>query len=177
MKRLSFLLLDANVVIHLFKCGLWEQLVVACDLHLARTVVQEAHFYEDDQGQRHDFDLGPYERAGSITVFEVPLSDVTKFRSSFDAGYFEKLDAGEAESLARLLGGPEDMRICSADAIVFRVLGNLDKREQGLSLEEVLKQVGLSRTLPWPLTKRFRERWTKQGFEEQLHGLGSKQRS
>jgi hypothetical protein len=59
-KRLSFLLLDANVVIYLFKLGIWDKLVAACDLHLARTVVQESHFYEDDHGQRHDFDLTPY---------------------------------------------------------------------------------------------------------------------
>jgi hypothetical protein len=36
MKRLSFLLLDANVVIALFKLGIWEKVVAVCDLHRAR---------------------------------------------------------------------------------------------------------------------------------------------
>jgi hypothetical protein len=39
MKRLSFLLLDANIVIHLFKLGIWERLIELCDIHLARTVM------------------------------------------------------------------------------------------------------------------------------------------
>ena len=43
-KRLSFLLLDANVIIRLFKLGLWNQVVAQCDLHLARSVMGEAHF-------------------------------------------------------------------------------------------------------------------------------------
>src|SRR5262245_36869980 len=102
-KRLSFLLLDANVVIHLFKLGIWERLIAECDIHLARTVVGEAHFYVDDEGQRHDFDLTIYEANGSVTVFDVPLADVQAFRKSFDPTYFERLDDGEAESLAHLV--------------------------------------------------------------------------
>jgi hypothetical protein len=42
MERLSFLLLDANVVIHLFASGIWERLVESCDIYLARTVRDEA---------------------------------------------------------------------------------------------------------------------------------------
>jgi hypothetical protein len=84
MKRWSFLLLDANVVIVLFKLGIWDRLVAACDLHVSETVIGEAHFFEDDTGQRHDFDLGGYVTKGSIKSFNVPPADVKAFIDSFD---------------------------------------------------------------------------------------------
>lgn len=170
MKRLRFLLLDANVVIYLFEHRLWERLVDTCDIHLARTVIEEAHFYEDDDGVRHDFDVKEWKK--DITIFDVPLSDVEAFCNRFDASYMEKLDPGEAESLAWLVSSTEDTRICSSDAIVFRVLGNLDRSEQGLSLEEVLRAAGLGRPLSWQFGKKFRDKWTAEGVKESLYGSG-----
>jgi hypothetical protein len=106
-------------------------------------------------------------------VFDVPLADIRTFRDRFDPTYLERLDPGETESLAYLLKANAEIRICSADKIVYRVLGNLDRSEQGLSLEEVLRTVGLARPLPQQFTKTFRERWTAKGVEESLHGTGS----
>jgi len=125
MKRWSFLLLDANIIIALFKQGLWDRVVAECDLYISETVVGEAHFFEDDKGARHDFDLGPHIANGSIKEFSVPAADVKTFVDTFGLDYIEKLDAGEAESLAYLEHASDDHPICSADAIVFRVLGNL----------------------------------------------------
>ena len=174
MKRLSFLLLDANVVIYLFKLKIWDRLIEQCDIQLARTVMGESHFYLDDRDHRVDFDLGPYEQARTITVFDVPIAGIQAFRDDFDPTYLERLDPGETESLAYLLRADPETRICSADKIVFRVLGNLDRSEQGLSLEEVLRAVGLGRPLPHQFTKTFRETWTAKGVEERLHGTGSR---
>lgn len=172
MKRLSFLLLDANVVIALFKLGIWEKVVAACDLHLAETVVHESHFYEDDAGARHDFDLSPFIADGRIRQFAVQVDAVKRFVDGFGADYMEKLDAGEAESLAHLEKASDEHRICSADAIVFRVLGNLDRGDQGVSLQEVLEKLGLGRKLPTQFTKTMRDRWTAQGVAERLQGRG-----
>jgi len=173
MKKFRLLLLDANVVIELFKRGVWDRLVEACDIHLASTVVSaEAHFYEDDEGVRHDFDLEPYRRDGKVTVFDIAPSELTTFRATFDPTYFEKLDPGETESLAYLVNSKEECLICSADRIVYRVLGNLNRGEQGVSLEEILQKTGLARPLPRQFTRAFREEWTKKGFQEKLGGTG-----
>ena len=105
MKKFSLLLLDANVVIHLFKVGIWEAVIAQCDVYLSRTVAeQEAHFYETDEGERHDFDLAPYVSDSRITIFDVGTSDLRAFKDGFGPAYFEKLDPGEAESLAFLIG-------------------------------------------------------------------------
>jgi len=171
----SCLLLDANIVIYLFKCGAWQPLVARTKLQLARTVVAEARFYLDDSGARVEIDLDSYVKSGAIEIVDVALAELREFFALFEPSYAEKLDAGEAESLAYLLAAPLEMRICSADAIVFRVLGNLDRGEQGASLEEVLKDAGLARKLPTQFGRKFRMDYNARGVAERLQGRGGKQ--
>jgi hypothetical protein len=99
MKKLRLLLLDANIIIKLFHLGIWDQVVDQCDVQLARTVVEEAHFFKDEYGDRQDFDLKPYDKDGKITVFDITPPELTDFRSNFDSTYLEKLDLGEAACL------------------------------------------------------------------------------
>ena len=175
MKKFKLLLLDANVVIILFKLGIWENAIELCDIHLSRTIAEvEAHFYLDDAGERQDFDVMAYARAGKISVFDIAPSELDTFRAQFDPVYFEKLDPGETESLAYLLKQGDDCRICSADKIVYRILGNIRRGNAGVSLEEVLHQTGLGRKLDWQFSKAFREQATQQGFNEGMRGQGLK---
>jgi len=174
-KRFKLFLLDANVVIELFRQGIWDTVVEKCDVYLSRTVAEiEAHFYETDDGRRHDFDLMPYIRENNITVFEIPPSRLKKFYSEFNIEYLEKLDPGESESLAYLMEQKEAYRICSADKIVYRVLGNLCASEKGISLEEILDQIGLTRRLIYQFSKAYRIKWSNKGFEEGIRGIGLK---
>jgi len=175
MKKFRLLLLDANVVIELFRQGIWDRVIESCDVHLSRTVAEEeAHFFVDAQGDRQDFDLGPYARDVRITVFDVAATEVAGFCAGFDPSYMESLDPGEAESLAFLFRSTDACLISSADKIVYRVLGNLDKGDQGVSLEEVLQQVGLGRPLPRAFTKAYRQQWTQRGSQERIQGSGWK---
>lgn len=175
MTTLRLLLLDANVVIELFRLGVWERVIGRCQISLARTIVEvEAHFYVNAANGRVDFDLRPFAAKGQITVFDVMPSKVQALLTSFDPTYVEKLDPGEVESLCHLLDAPEVLTISSADKIVYRVLGNLDRGEQGISLEEILQSIGLGRSLQYQFTKAFRERWTQKGFEERLYSRGRK---
>ncbi len=81
MKRLSLLLLDANVVIYLFELGIWGKVVSLCDIHLACTVIDEARFYEDDDGVQHPFDLSGYVDSGAVAAFDVLPSQMEAVRS------------------------------------------------------------------------------------------------
>ncbi len=175
MKKFNLLLLDSSVVIHLFRLGIWENVIKQCDIHLAETVVDEARFYLDDEGLRHDFDLPSYATSGAISVFHVMPSDLDVFRTQFDRTYLERLHAGETESLAYLLVQPaRKCVICSADKIVYRVLGAIRLSDRGISLEEVLQGVGLGRALPHYFGKSYRERWTTRGFQNGIQGIGAK---
>lgn len=172
MKKFSLLLLDANVVIEIFRQGLWDQVAARCDIRLSRTVLDESQFYDDDQGERHYIDLASHISAERITIFDLTPSQLRGFLAQFSPVYLEKLDPGEAESLAYLLDQPDDCMICSADKIVYRVLGCLSRSEQGVALEEVLGQLGLSRKLEREFTRAYKDQWTSKGFQEGLTRLG-----
>lgn len=174
MSKLKLLILDANVVIHLHEFGIWAHLLAVCDVHLPGTVVGESNFYEVD-GQRHDIDISDDIKEGRVRVFHTELATIKAFRDQFDPIYVGGLDEGETEALAYLFDSNETFLISSGDAIVYRVLGRLNRSDQGLSLEEVLKQVGLQRgSLPWSCTKKFREQYTKEGEVHAIQGAGLK---
>jgi hypothetical protein len=173
MKKLKLLLLDANVVIELFEQQLWEKVVSACEVILARTVVHEARYF-DDGNESKPIDLTSDIQGNRVGVVDVAASDMKCFYDQFDPVYMEKMDAGEAESLAWLLSGSLDGQICSADKIVFRVLGHMDRRDQGISLEEILQTIGFGRAVPRRFTKAFREEWTNRGWQEKMQGIGLK---
>lgn len=113
-----------------------------------------------------------------MRVFEVSLRDIARFQDRFDTVYAGALDPGESEALAYLAQSSEPFSISSGDAIVYRDLGRLGLGDQGLSLEEVLREVGLGRSqLPWACQKKFREKYTKEGEIDATQGKGLKRSS
>lgn len=176
MPKLKLLILDANVVIYLHEHELWQAVLERCEVHLSGIVIDdEVRFYP---GTEYDevIDLSPDVDAGRIQRFDVPVSEVKVFRDQFDPVYRGDLDPGEEESLAHMLHAAKDFLISSGDAIVYRILGNVNRGDAGISLEEVLQKVGLSRgNLPWQYTKAFQERYTRVGQQEAIQGLGRKQ--
>ncbi len=175
MKKSRFLLLDANVVIKLSELGIWKQIIERCEILLAETVVeQEAEFFFDEDGEQHAIDLSEDIRSHRVSMVKVDVRALRTFLDRFDPVYADALDPGELESLAYLFDSDDPCTVCSSDAIVFRVLGRLSRSERGLSLEEVLGAVGLGRELPYQFSRKFRERWTKQGQQEMIQGIGLK---
>jgi len=168
--------LDANIVIQLFQLGLWDEVVERCELILSETVVGEADFFVDSRGVEHAIDLRPDADAGRIRVIALTLAEITAFRSQFDPLYVQKLDDGETESLAYCLREGDPHRLCSSDAIVFKVLAVLDRSEQGVSIEEVLQAVGLARPLSRQFTKSFRDDNRSRGLQDRLAGIGLRRR-
>jgi len=174
MSKLKLLILDANVVIHLHEFGIWAKLIAVCDVHLPGTVVGEADFYEAG-GQRQYIDLSDDVKQGRVRVFDVELAKIKAFRDQFDLRYVDGLDDGETEALAYLCESKQTFLISSGDAIVYRVLGRLNRSDQGISLEEILKQVGLQRSqLPWSCSKQLREKYTSEGAMDLIQGTGMK---
>jgi hypothetical protein len=174
MKKFRLLLLDTNVILELIDMGIWEAVVAACDVHVARTVVDEAQFVKDEDGFPVSVDLVDDEIKGRITVFEVEGKRLAAFKSEFKPSYFEKLDAGELESLTHLFGSSGHHLIVSSDKVVFRVLGCCGRGDQGQSLEEVLDAIGMGRPLRRQFSREYREEWTNRGFQEYLTGQALK---
>ena len=153
-------MLDAGPIIKLFELNLWEQFIEMCDVAISRIVVDQAK-YASQEFEDICVDLEPYEK--QIRIFDSELSEVKTFYDKFNLRYKSDIHPGEKETLAFLCNSSENWLVCSADSAVFRVLGLMGRINQGISLEEILSKVGLSRNLEWKYTKKFREKWTHKG--------------
>ncbi len=125
-------------------------------------------FYEDDLGDKHYFSLEEDFSAGRLKVVEVPAANVIAFKAQFSGLY--QIDPGEAEALTYLVQSKEEHYICSADKVVFRILGCLGKGDQGLSLELILQKCSLTNKLGEEFGEDYRIRWTKRGASEGITG-------
>jgi hypothetical protein len=171
MKRFPFLLLDAGPIIKLFELGIWEQFISRCDVTVSRTVAEEAR-YTSREFEDIRIELEPYAAQKRIVIADVELSSIRIFREKFNLANRAIIHAGELETLAFLHTSSESWRLCAADHAVFRVLGLLGKGEQGISLEEVLSEIGLGRKLEWQYSKRFREKYTRLGQLDSIQDKG-----
>ena len=175
MPKFPLLLLDANVIIFAHELSIWSQLTEKCTITITRTVVDdEAYYWRDKQGIPHTIDLNRYIEEEKINCIDVPLAQVDSFRQKFGPTYLDRLDPGEADSLAFLYYSQEKWLICSADGIVFKALGCLRLGEQGISLEKILQQIGLTRELDEQhkhYTEAYRLKLTKMGQQEGITGM------
>ena len=172
MKRSPFLLLDTGPIIKLFELNLWDQFIDKCHVTVSRTVANQAK-YASQEFEDVRVDLQPYEDKGLIDIFDSEPSTVRVFCQQFSQLYKAIIHSGEKETLAFLCNSTGNWLVCSADAAVFRVLGLLRKAQQGISLEEVLKEIGLSQsTLEWKYTKAFREKYTRMGQIDSIQDSG-----
>jgi hypothetical protein len=175
MPKLKLLILDANVVIFLFENGLWQQVLARCEIHLSRIVAEDEVRYYHGRDADKLIDLSDDVTHGRVHLFDLAPSDLKQFVDQFDPLYLDRLDPGESESLAFLVLAKEEYLISSADAIVFKVLGNLNRGHQGISVEEVLQQIGQSRSkIPRQYSKQFKESYTKEGEQDSIRGRGKK---
>lgn len=172
MKKFQFLLLDAGPIIKFFELNLWEAFVEKCDVTITRTIINEAKWasqgYEDVC-----IDLQSYEKNGHLNIIDLEPFLVKQFYDKFDFSYQAIIHSGEKETLAFLDNTSDEFILCTADGSVFKVLGLLGKSEQGVSLEEILKEIGLPQNkLEWQYTKRFREKYTRMGQADSIQGKG-----
>lgn len=175
MPKFQLLLLDANIIIAAHELGIWPKLVEKCAITITRTVVEhESYYWRDKQGTPHEIDLTNYIKEGKINCVDVPVPVVDSFFSKFGPTYLDRIDPGEADSLAFLYHSNENWRIASADGIVFKILGCLGRSEQGISLEEITQQIGLTCKFDKHYTKDFRVSLTKQGQQDGITGMGLK---
>jgi hypothetical protein len=182
MKRFPFLLLDAGPIIKLFSLDIWDEFIKSCDVSISRIIAEDQALYTEDGTKQ--INLKPYEDQDLLRIIDVELSIAKAFYDKFNLQYKDDIHDGEKETLAFLCDSFENWLVCSADRAVFRVLGLLGKAEQGISLEEILKAIGLGSNLnwenltptdkDWKYTKKFREKWTHKGQEDFIHDWSSK---
>lgn len=177
MKKFQFLLLDAGPILKLFELGLWDKFIEKCDVTIPRTIVENetVFFGTEDNKTFLEQGLSSYEKNGTVKIVDVPLSQIDTFYKKFDLTYQAGIHSGEKEALTFLFNASESYLLCSADKVVFKVLGLLGRSEQGISLEEILGQIGLHQKLEERFSKQFREKYTKIGQADAIQDKGLKE--
>ncbi|MHC4616482.1 MAG: hypothetical protein ACYTEQ_01880 [Planctomycetota bacterium] len=173
MRKSQFLLLDAGPIIKLFELGIWDKFIKRYDVTIARTVVEQSIY--KGEAESPDFIEYPFDRGaerGLLKIIDVCPSKVKEFMDKYDIASRYAFDEGEDETLAYWFFQGKEHQVCSSDGAVFSVLGYLGRGEQGVSLEEVLKTIGISRQLEWRYTERFRHKYTKIGQIDAVQGQG-----
>jgi hypothetical protein len=180
MKRFPFLLLDAGPIIKLFELNLWDKFIACCEITVSRIIAEDQVRYTED-GISH-IDLRPYKDKSLINVLDIDLATIKEFADRLDSLYKAEIHDGEKETLAFLSRSPEKWLVCSADHVVYKVLGLIGKGDQGISLEEILTKIGLqprinwnnitSKDRDWKYSKKFREKYTLAGKIDAAQGQG-----
>lgn len=183
MKKFQFLLLDAGPIIKLFELDIWDKFLHSCDVTISRTVIPEVKWASQEL-EDVCIDMAPYEEKGLIRIIDRDAAAVMSFYSTLNPLYKNLIDPddGEVATMEFLLASSEKWFLCSADGPVFRLLGSLGRGEQGRSLEEMLKDIGLQpgicwdritpRDEDWKYTKKFREKFTSAGQVDSIQGQG-----
>lgn len=160
----TIVLCDTCVVLEAFRVRAWDALIAQFNVLVSETIIKETVWYKDPQGRRKIIDLGPYSKSGKIRSFDVSIKS---FAAKYNPVYQERLDAGELSLLCYLfLHGDDKVLICSGDAIVFKILGKDRKSSQGISLEELLTEIGHTKPILHQFRKEFKERNSREGFSD-----------
>ena len=176
MKKFQFLLLDAGPIIKLFELDLWEEFIKNYDVTIVRTVAENevVFFTKGEEKEYIDFGLGPWVEKDLIKIVDVGPLEVKNFYDKSNIRNKYDIHPGELESLAFLYGRiSEDWKFCSSDGPAFAVLGFLEISDRGISLEEILLEMGRTKiSLEWQYTKKFREKYTRVGQTDSIQGKG-----
>jgi hypothetical protein len=168
-------LVDAMVVIKLHELGAWEQLTERCQVAASAIIVHdEALFHSRDQlGFAQKIDLPADVARGRIVELAATAQEMVDCRSRFDSVLASNLHDGEVECLALLLNVDNEAYVfCTADRAALYAMSLLGLGERCVSLESLLKSVGLQKVLPSLYTEEWLKGALSKGAEGRMYGRG-----
>ena len=142
------LLLDTTAVLELHRRDAWSALIQRRTIVVPSIVAYNESFYYERASQTIIIDLPLLIAGGKIQELEATPSEMRSVAAEFDRVFVEGLHPGELEALAILRKDLDDsLRFCTADKVAIYAIVLLNLEERIVSLEAVLREVGLSRPL------------------------------
>lgn len=175
IKQTYIPLLDADVVIETHALGIWQTFLERCRVLFASTVVhEEALFFRRDiNGIPQDINLPILVEAGKVMEVSALVEEIVVLRALFDRVFIETLHAGEIEALALLKAGKAPGSLfCTGDARAIQALAMARMSERGISLERLLRNIGLGRRLRKQFTEGFFKQNLRIGQVNRITGQG-----
>jgi hypothetical protein len=174
--RPKFLLLDANIVIEAYILGIWQPLIERVEVLIPSIVIKdEALFFrKEENGVPPAIRLEELVEREEIKEISASADDIADLHSVFDRVFVQGLHDGESEALAWLLkrGGEQGLFFCTSDAHAIQALAMLGRSRQGISMEELLKSIGLEKPLSRQFTEEFFKSSLERGQRNRISGTG-----
>lgn len=164
----KLVILDANVIIELFKKGLFVSVIGRYHLHIPETIKAECIYYFDDEGNKHAIDLDQYLTNTKMTIVSADASQYVKLTCTLKEDFYRSIDDGEKEALALIHSSEDDeMMFCSGDLPAIKALGVIGRSSQAISLEALLVGIGIRNTnLKANYTQKVLEREAGKAYQE-----------
>lgn len=167
------LLLDTTAVLELHRRDAWLVLLQRRTIVVPSIVAHEESFYYERASQTIIIDLPSMIGRGEIQELEATPSEMRTAASAFDRVFVEGLHPGELEAIAILKKVADDsLRFCTADKVAIYALVLLNLEERLVSLEAVLREVGLSRPLSPEFMDAYLQRHREIGVVKRITGDG-----
>ena len=164
----KLVLLDADVVIEVYKIGVWLGLISKVEIAVPSTVAHdEALFYSKELGKIPE-EINLLELIGGGKILELTASDteISNLLDKFDRVFIEGLHGGETEALALIYAGKvAEYKFCTADKAAIQGLAMIGYSSIGISMEKLLSSVGLQKKLSHGFTDLYFRRWLKIGSQ------------
>lgn len=142
------IIFDANVIIKAHELGLWKTLRSQRKVSLPTSIIDEVKFFTDRRGNHVDIDLRTEVAENLIAEIEVDIGAMAKLYADFSDDFVDSIDPGEQEALAFLYSNSNaGYRFCSGDKRALAALGTIGQGTLGISLEQVLNDIGKSNFL------------------------------
>jgi|GEM_PF-1598921 len=171
---LKCLLLDADVIIYLFKIGLWKAFMDRFDVFVSSTVANEVCFYRNSIGNQISIDLKGEYKSGKIKILDIDAEkayNVVYSTINRDTG--PELHMGEIESIALMMEKDySNLILCTGDGGAIIAACLLGIKERIISLEEGMTRGGMKKNIKKQFTKRWMKKWKKQGEVNLIQGIG-----
>lgn len=168
------LLIDSGVVFRAYRYSVWDKLILRVEVIVPSTVCRvEAQGYETLDGQWVAIDLPGLRDEGKIVELEATQDELALPSQILAPSTLEELDAGEMEALCLMLSRQDlACSFCSGDGAAIRAIAMLGLSERAISMETVLKSVGLTKRLPRAFTEEFFQKHLRKGQECLITRLG-----
>ena len=172
---LKCVLLDANIIIESHKVGVWEKLVEKVEIVVSSIVAhKESLFYSKlEGGIPAPINLKRLIQDGKIKEISASSEEMADFLNYFDRVFVFGLDDGEIESLALIKSGKVKKTLfCSSDGPAIQALAMIGHSDAGISMEMLLKENGLQKSLECQFRDEFFKKHIIKGSENFIQGAG-----
>ena len=171
----KYVLLDANVIIKAYELSIWDRMLESITIYVPSIVVHnEALFFSKEIDRiPQEINLPRLVTEEKIIELTASAEELQSVYSMFDSVFNLSLHAGESEALALLLAEKAgDAHFCTGDKKAIQALAMLDLGDRGISMENLLKKIGMQRALPAEYCENFFKRHLSIGHQNRITGEG-----